>query len=401
MIEINHIKNFVPMDKQPIEIAERKGLGHPDTMCDEIGERIALYFARYYYEHFGFPLHFNIDKCVLAGGRSQPKFGGGRVIEPILLHFVGRATIRVKTEEGEEQVPIGTLVRESVFDWIRDNFRFLDPVKHVAIMYTIRPGSVDLRSLYEKICDEYIPLANDTSIGVGFYPLSETERICLEAERFLNDRSFKRKYPATGEDIKVMCVRRHDKIHVTIAMATIDSQLKSPSDYLALKENVINELLDHISSLTSREVVADINVADDPETGIYYITVTGTSAESGDDGQIGRGNRWNGLISPQRYMSIEAHAGKNPVSHVGKIYQYAAQHAAERIYHETHVDEVYVLLVSTIGKPINQPQLAYIQYISDCRDSDLENDMREILTENLNSLPRFWVKFIRGEIRPI
>ena len=401
VIEINHIKHLVPMDKQPVEIVERKGVGHPDTICDGIGEKIALYFTKYYYERFGFPLHFNIDKCVLAGGRSQPKFGGGRVIEPILLHFVGRATITAKTEEGEEHIPIGTLVREAAFDWIKDNFRFLDPVKHVSVIYTIRPGSVDLKSMYNKIRDEYIPLANDTSLGVGFYPLSETEKICLESERFLNNRDFKSKYPATGEDIKIMCVRHHKKIHITVAMATVDSQLKSPSDYIALKEDVMNELLDHISPLTSREITIDINVADDPEKNIYYITVTGTSAEAGDDGQIGRGNRWNGLITPLRYMSIEAHAGKNPVSHVGKIYQHAAQHAAERIYKETHVDEVYILLVSTIGKPINQPQVAYIQYIADNKNSDTENEMREILIETLNSLPKFWIKFMKGEIRSI
>ena len=66
-----------------------------------------------------------------------------------------------------------------------------------------------------------------------------------------------------------------------------------------------------------------VNALDDPkasdESGIY-LTVTGLSAEQGDDGEVGRGNRVNGLITPSRAMSLEAAAGKNAVAHVGKLY---------------------------------------------------------------------------------
>lgn len=400
MIEIRRINNVLPMDKMPLEIVERKGIGHPDTICDEIGERISLYFTKYYVENFGYPLHFNIDKCVLAGGRSKPKFGGGQVIEPILLHFVGRATLRVRLEDGgEEEVPVGTLIRDAVFDWIRENFRFLDPYRHISIMYTIRPGSVDLQGIFDKIREEDIPLANDTSIGVGYYPLSKTEKVCLEAERFLNSIDLKKKFPAVGEDIKVMCVRRNDVMRLTVGMATIDKMLNNVGEYENLKESVAAELINYVSQITSdMKFDVGINVGDDPSAGIYYITVTGTSAESGDDGQIGRGNRWNGLITPLRYMSIEAHSGKNPVTHVGKIYQYAAWRVAKRIYEEVNVDEVYVLLVSTIGKPITEPQIAYVQYVGAEDSSDIKNEMNAIVQEILNELPNFWKDYINGKI---
>ncbi len=401
MIEIQYLHNFPPMNERPIEIVERKGLGHPDTICDGIGERIAMYFTKYYYENFGYPLHFNIDKCVLAGGRSAPKFGGGKVIEPIILHFVGRATLHVKGDEGEESVPIGTLVRDAVIDWIRDNFRYLDPVRHVSIIYTIRPGSVDLRSVYNRIKEGEVPLANDTSMGVGFYPFSDTEKLCLETERYLNSKEFKKKYPAVGEDIKVMCVRRGNNAQITVAAAMVDREIATPSEYMSIKDNIRELLFKHLSQFTSLDFDISINTADNPSRGTYYLTVTGTSAESGDDGQIGRGNRWNGLITPLRYMSIEAYAGKNPVSHVGKIYQFAAQYAAERIYKETDVEEVYILLVSTIGKPITEPQLAYIQYISEQKSVDQENDMKNILHEVLESLPRFWKEFMLGKIQSL
>ena len=399
MIEVHKLRGMQPMDNMPLEIVERKGLGHPDTICDEIGERISLYFTRYYYENFGVPLHFNIDKCVLAGGRSRPKFGGGKVIEPILLHFVGRATLTVRGPEGDEEVPVGTLIREAVFDWIKENFRFLDPYKHISIMYTIRPGSIDLQSIFNRIKENEVPLANDTSIGVGYYPLSITEKICLEAEKFLNSKETKKKYPAIGEDIKVMCVRNQKQVNLTIGMATIDRMLDGPEEYLNLKEIIAEELLRYLRRHTDYDLNVVINAGDDPKANIYYITVTGTSAESGDDGQIGRGNRWNGLITPLRYMTIEAHAGKNPVSHVGKIYQYAAWKISKRVYDEVGVDEVYVLLVSTIGKPITEPQIAYIQYIGDKESSDVKNDIISIAREVLEELPRFWSDYIQGKIK--
>jgi S-adenosylmethionine synthetase len=90
--------------------------------------------------------------------------------------------------------------------------------------------------------------------------------------------------------------------------------------------------------------------------------VTGLSAEMGDDGQVGRGNRVNGLITPNRNMSLEAAAGKNPVSHVGKIYNVLATLMAKDLHERLEeVDEVGVTLLSAIGKPTDQPQVAAIE----------------------------------------
>ena len=102
----------------------------------------------------------------------------------------------------------------------------------------------------------------------------------------------------------------------------------------------------------------EVNTADGNTPDSIYLTVTGTSAEAGDDGQVGRGNRVNGLITPYRPMSIEAAAGKNPVTHVGKLYNVLAQRIAASIVGEiVGVEEVYCGLLSQIGRPINEPQL--------------------------------------------
>ncbi len=395
----------IPINELPVEIVERKGLGHPDSICDGAVDNIARYLTKYYYDTFGQPLHFNVDKAVLVGGRAAPHFGGGEVLEPIILHIVGRATVKVKTSEGvEEPVPIGSLVLRGIRDYINNNFRYLNPYEHVVIEYDIRPGSADLVSLYDRTKEEGIPLSNDTSLGVGYAPLSETERVCLKIEKYLNSDNVKEKYPAVGEDIKVMCVRKGKKIDVTLAMAAVSRHVKNMDDYISLKEEIHDVVLDIASKELEEKEIGKlrINTADKINEGSVYITVTGTSAEAGDDGQVGRGNRANGLITPMRPMTIEAAAGKNAYNHVGKIYQIAANRMASKIYNEVGgIREVYIMLVSTIGKPITEPQIVNVEYLLDdpnASKSDIRNDIAGIINEVLNYLPRLWRDFMEGKI---
>ncbi|MCG6938704.1 MAG: methionine adenosyltransferase, partial [Gammaproteobacteria bacterium] len=107
-----------------------------------------------------------------------------------------------------------------------------------------------------------------------------------------------------------------------------------------------------------------VNTADDLKKGSLYITVTGTSAESGDDGEVGRGNRVNGLITPYRPMNMEAAAGKNPVTHVGKLYNIVAQQIAATLVQQLDiVTEAYCYLVSRIGSPIKEPMITDIRLV--------------------------------------
>ena len=39
-------------NRQHIEIVERKGLGHPDTLCDAIAERICVQLCRWFLDRF-------------------------------------------------------------------------------------------------------------------------------------------------------------------------------------------------------------------------------------------------------------------------------------------------------------------------------------------------------------
>ena len=308
-----------------IEVVERKGLGHPDTICDALAETLSQNLCREYRRRFGQIFHHNVDKALLCGGRAKPAFGGGSVLAPITVYLAGRATANV----GNEIVKIKDIAIDGSRSWLRRNLHALDAERHVNIHELIEPGSQDLQELFARRNQQDVPLANDTSIGVGFAPMTPLERLVLSLERRINARE--RNRPAWGEDIKVMGVRRSDTVRLTIACAMIGQYLTGIDDYLAQK-TAIQKIADELSlqhGFTAAHVA--VNAADEPSAGAIYLTVTGTSAEAGDDGQVGRGNRVNGLITPGRPMSLEAAAGKNPVTHVGKIYNVLARKICETL----------------------------------------------------------------------
>lgn len=383
--------NSVPVHAQQIEIVERKGKGHPDAICDRAAEEFSITLSRYYIERFGRVLHHNVDKCILAGGSSEVIFGGGRVTKPIYLLLVGRAT----SEVGGAAVPIGEMVVEGTRKWLKETFRFLDVNKDIEIDHRIRPGSLGLVTAFEKEIE--VPLANDTSIGVSFYPLSETERLVREVELYLNSKELKEAHAYIGEDIKVMGVRIGDEITLTVAVAFISSLIPSLNDYIEIKRSVSSLVTSFCSSITPGKVLVAVNTADAPEREAVYITVTGTSAESGDDGQVGRGNRVGGLITPYRPMTLEATAGKNAISHVGKLYNIAARNIAERVASVPGIEEAYCYLVSRIGMPITEPQVVDLKVRSRLDDGEVKRITEEVVETELKGLPFLWKKVINRE----
>ncbi|RLG77608.1 MAG: methionine adenosyltransferase, partial [Thermoprotei archaeon] len=265
--------------------------------------------------------------------------------------------------------------------------------------YKVGQGSADLIGIYEL--GKMVPLANDTSFGASFAPLSTLERLVFETERLLNSDSFKKSNPEVGEDVKVMGLRIGKTIKLTVATAMISRHIPDKDHYIAVKESVKEKVLDLASRIASDyNISVDVNAADKPEHDIFYITVTGTSAEHGDDGMTGRGNRVNGLITPMRPMSLEATAGKNPVSHVGKVYNVLAHEIAERIYKEVKdVKEVYVGILSQIGKPINEPQVVDIKITPyEKLTMDMKRDAEEIANDFLERIRDLTSQILKGEV---
>jgi S-adenosylmethionine synthetase len=380
-----------------VEVVERKGVGHPDTICDALAEGLSRSLCREYRQRFGAILHHNVDKALLCGGCAAAAFGGGTVTRPIDIYLAGRAICAV----GTEVIPVGQIALDSARAWLDANLHALDAQLHVRIHDVIQPGSQDLRMLFARREGGDVALANDTSFGVGYAPLSPLERLVHAVETGINGRDRARDSPAWGEDVKVMGTRCGDRVQLTVSCAMIGRYLTNINDYLgqktALKELVRGIAAEH--GFAACEVT--VNAADDPATGSVYLTVTGTSAEAGDDGQVGRGNRVNGLITPCQPMSLEAAAGKNPVTHVGKIYNAIARDIAESLVATVpEIAKSQCLMVSSIGAPVSEPAVMHIKLATrnGAPMAALRTRVEEIVAERLASIPGLVDAFVAGTI---
>lgn len=371
-----------PVSDHEVEIVERKGVGHPDSICDAIMDRVSIALSKEYQKQFGVILHHNIDKAFLVAGDAEIRLGGGRVTDPMRLIFGDRATYSLNGKS----IPINDIAISTAKRWIKEHLRFVDPDEHVVYDVQIKQGSPELVDIFSRD----VPGANDTSAAVGYAPLTETERLVLSSENYMNSPAFKALFPEAGEDIKVMGFRRGKDLNLTAAVAFVDKFVDSEDAYFRRKGQMHEAVEEFISGevKTLGNVSLSLNTLDQRGRGLggMYLSVTGTSAESGDSGQIGRGNKVNGVIALNRPMGTEAAAGKNPVSHVGKIYTVMTHQVAARIYQEVRgVREVYVWMLSQIGSPIDQPKVAAAQLILEkrARQSAATRKVREILEREL------------------
>lgn len=385
----------IPIEKQRIELVERKCLGHPDSLADGIAESISRALSRSYLEECGSILHHNTDQGEVVAGESLPKFGGGRITKPIYFLISGRAT---RTFNGAN-IPTDAIAVEAARDYIRQILPAINMDRDVIVDCRMGKGSTDLQDVFRS-CEGKVPRANDTSFGVGHAPFSEAESIVRGVAAFI-DTKLRPKYPVIGQDCKIMCLRDGDAITLTIAMAFVDRYCSSIAEYIEQK-NVLTEQIALVAKqFTTRAVNVAINTADDLEGGSIFLTVSGTSAEMGDDGSVGRGNRANGLITPNRPMSMEATSGKNPINHIGKIYNLLATQIAQDCVTEVDgIEEIYIRMLSQIGYPIDQPHVASAQVLTKPGVSinSVKPDIEGIIDGWLEKTTTITEKVIRGEL---
>ena len=396
-ISVN-VLNQTPVQDQPIEICERKGLGHPDSICDAMMDRISVALCEEYLKRFGRIMHHNTDKGLLVAGEVETKLGGGKVVKPMLMVFGDRATFVA----GGNKVPVEDIAQGTAKKWFQENLHMVDPEKHVKYQIELKRGSDALTDIFNRQ-SKYLG-ANDTSAAVGFWPMTTTERMVLETERFLNSPDFKKRHPETGEDVKIMGMRKNGHLDLTIAMAFVDRYVDSEAGYFKRKDEIKQEVLDFVRARAQVDSIdINLNTLDVPGRGLpgMYLTVLGTSADGADCGQVGRGNRVNGIIPLNRPTCSEAAAGKNPTSHVGKIYNLLTYQVAKRIQSETDgVREAYVWLLSEIGRPINEPKIASVQLILDPGTTlkEVSDSVQELVAAELSNIDKFSEDLAHGRL---
>ncbi|RJX43496.1 methionine adenosyltransferase [Halonotius aquaticus] len=383
------------VEDQSVEIVERKGVGHPDSISDGVSEAVSRALSALYLDRVGKVLHYNTDETQLVAGRAAPAFGGGEVVEPIYLLIVGRAT---KEYDGQ-QLPVDSTALTAAREYLDETIPELDPATDVIVDVKLGEGSGDLQEVFGED-GATVPMANDTSFGVGHAPLTETEEIVNTAERKLNTE-YVADNPEIGPDVKIMGKREGDHITITVAAAMVDAYIADLDAYIDAVEGVREYVTDLAEDITNREVTVDVNTADDYDEGSIYLTVTGTSAEQGDDGSVGRGNRANGLITPNRPMSMEATSGKNPVNHIGKIYNLLSTKIAESVVDEVDgIRDLQLRLLSQIGQPIDQPHVADAQVVTDdgVALADRTDEIEAIIDRELGDVTEITRQVIDGEL---
>ncbi|MBE6513872.1 MAG: methionine adenosyltransferase [Thermoplasmata archaeon] len=395
--------NEIPAPMRKVEIVERKGIGHPDSVSDALAEEVSKALCRMYKKEFGHVLHHNTDETQIAAGSAKPKFGGGTIIDPVYILLVGRATTHAGEGKNLKDLPCKPTALKAAHDYLDKTFPNLDVDSEVILDAKLGMGSDDLTGVYKASGH----LANDTSFGVGYAPYSITDKLVLKTEEYING-PMKKKLPETGQDVKVMASRVDDKITMTIACAMVDKHIPDAAHYQSAIEEMYDLVTDNALKIIGKEKVKfklDINTGDNYKRGVYYLTCTGLSQEMGDDGSVGRGNRCNGLITPYRPMSMEATSGKNPITHIGKIYNVMSKLIADDVAKKvTNEAEIRVRLLSQIGKPVSQPLNASVQIVlpdatSNPKLSKWTGEAEAIAADWLDNVDKVSDMIVEGKVR--
>lgn len=384
------------------ELIERKGAGHPDSICDELASLLSQKYSAFTVKHCnGMVLHHQIDKLMLIGGKTEVSFGGGAFVEPIQIILAGRIS---RSYLGKE-LPVKKIINQTLREYFLDKFPMIDfdsmVVVHDFLTSYAGPGTLSvskgsIANMFNPVEKDKVRgyediVANDTSFCVAYEPLSLLEKTIKELEQFLTSAVTRKKYIWLGTDIKIMAYRQGKDIDITSCIPQIAQHVPSHSNYKQNLKLIAEIMLDFLSkNMPVYNIRLSLNTKDKDKTQNVYLTVSGASL-SGDIGVVGRGNRPNGLITARHPMSMEGTNGKNPRYYAGFVYAVCAKRIAERIYQTTKKPNI-VEIVSQNGGPLLRPWHTRITSEAD------EAILNQIVESELANIPNITTAFIEGKL---
>lgn len=359
--------DLAPAESRPFEVVERKGIGHPDTLADGVAEAISIEYSDYTLKKFGAVLHQTLDKIMFIGGSGKFGYGVGEMLKPWRLILNGRLTKKFSREE----IPYREIAENAAKNYLKKTVPKLDVEKWLKIESFTSSNSKNPRWFNPKslsdVPDATNPYANDTSTCVGYWPLSTTEKLALLLEGYFYDKQEKPRFSYIGQDIKVMCVRKQNKIEITMCVPSFSQETPSFKVYSERKREICSGLKTLAEEFVKGRYEIDLYVNTQDEMikstansiGHYFV-ISGSALDSGEEGVVGRGNRSRGIISNLRPCSIEAIHGKNPVYYVGKVYSYLADLLAKKTSEELEC-ECQVYISSRNSDPLSMPYHMFIE----------------------------------------
>ncbi|MFD8210703.1 methionine adenosyltransferase [Streptomyces sp. NPDC059695] len=346
-----------------VELVERKGAGHPDTIADAVANEFSRRYVQYTLKHFGGTPRHSVDKLVLAGGTSRLAFGRGHGVTPIVCDVVGKIT----PSFGSAEIPVRDIAAESLDAVFARSFcssalELLPPpvlrisandgigAEHHDRYYA--PRAIDDLDTVDLRCE-----ANDTAVVFGHHGPTQLEYLVWQAENHLTGPAMQVRF-GTGTDAKVLASRVGNRVSVHVAMPFVASLVPSERVYrdsLAAIGAELHQLLQ--KTAPDLDIAAPVlNTKDRPGHG--YLTLAGSSLDKGDQGAVGRGNNYSGVISMLRPQSMESHAGKNPFRSAGRIYPEICR-AVSRDFALAHGVDITIGLQSANGRPLEEPSAVF------------------------------------------
>jgi S-adenosylmethionine synthetase len=352
------LRKIQNMSMGEFEIIERKGIGHPDTVCDILSANtISSYITALSAEMGGVPNGW-FDKVAISGGEAEIGFGESKIVKLPGIYLFGKA-MAVDGNLSYVDELFANEVDEALRSIYGDAY---NPEVHAPRIITdVNSGigaehdkSFYTRSNSVNTWDHR--LSNDTVACAGWYPFSDSELLTVSLENFINGDVFKAQFPETGADVKVMTRRSGDQTDITICVPFIADRTPSEEFYEARKK----EIVDYLTAVTEQTVPGVnivINTKDVPGKG--YLTVFGSAFDKGDCGMTGRGNKFPGVISVMRPSGVEAFSGKNPKNHTGRMYG-TLTFEISRMLHQQTGNSYTTVITANNGDSVEAPSGVYI-----------------------------------------
>lgn len=377
--------DYVSPEDNLIEITERKGIGHPDTLADMLAIECSKAYAKFCLKNYGCVLHYNLDKLYIGAGLF--KYEEGKVIKKsnIIVNLNGRVT---NTMNGEK-IDLDNIFKPVIKKYLKTVLPRLDVENDLTINinstqntkrdYWYSPRDINDVPDYKNVT------AGDTALCVAHGDFTFCESLALYLESILYDKTIEGymspKYKDIGQDIKFMVSRIGKKVEVTICLPVLRGCYKNDMEYdkiIKKYERIFYKSLDNFDNPRGYQVVIRVNYKDDGTIDKYTLCI-GTCAECGEEGIVGRGNDGQGLISAFRPHTVEAPFGKNVRYHTGYVVSFMAQRAVSRIYKELGVR----CMIYAITRNRNSLYDPYVFYLSVDNKQD-EGKIREIILSEFN-----------------
>lgn len=366
----------------PIEVVERKGIGHPDSLADALANEVSVAFSRHCLNRFGIILHHNVDKLYIGGGHFRNDFGACDRIKPVEVRTNGR----MSNTFGEERIDIATIQVDAVSRYL---FRVLpklgtddvtivpNATQHTKVPYWFTPRN------REDVPDSVAPKANDTSFCISHWPPTPVESIAYRLERYfweVQEGFPVPRFLEIGQDIKALVLREGSAIEATLCVPTISTSTRSYEHYLELiryHEVALQAVGEEFASAHGLRLVVRVN----PFQRLYMLGI-GSCIECGEEGVVGRGNTILGISASHRPHTQESWAGKNPVYHTGRVFGYLTAKVARAISTRLQVG-CSVSAMTRCGDSLIPPRFLGVSVDREVNRTDLESIVEsELLSAN-------------------